>query len=437
MRRRSLLTAAASALAATPLAAGCGSSAPSAPSAPSSASPSGGSRRGRLTYGVWDVYQVPAMKRAAKEFERTRPGVSVDVQLTPNGTYWTKLRTACTGGAAPDVFWMNGPNLGLYAAAGQLLPLETEGPDAVVRPGDFPPDLISLYRWKGTQYGVPKDFDTVALWFNKEIFDRAKVDYPDDTWTWQDLIANAQRLTDRRRGVYGMAAPEWNQENYYNSIAQAGGYVLSKDGKHSGYSDPRTREGLKLWVDMIHRYRASPTLQQMTDTEATQMFQSGTIAMIQEASYKAPTFWADRELRAKVDVAPLAKGHRRASIIHGLGNVVYAKTPHPELAREFVRFMAGKQASLIQAKYGTAIPARNGTQEPWTESMPKFDLKVHLDALDYAVPYPTSANTAAWAHKEQRMLARAWSGDESLTSVTRTLTDAMNQLLAQEGKARS
>ncbi len=41
-------------------------------------------------------------------------------------------------------------------------------------------------------------------------------------------------------------------------------------------TDPRTREGLKLWVDMIHRYRASPTLQQMTDTEATQMFQSGT-----------------------------------------------------------------------------------------------------------------------------------------------------------------
>lgn len=431
MRRRSLLTAAA----ATTLAAGCGNS-PSTTST-TSAKGSSGARGGHLTYGVWDVYQVPAMKRAAKEFERTRPGVSVDVQLTPNGTYWTKLRTACTGGAAPDVFWMNGPNFGLYAEAGQLLPLETEGQDAVLRPGDFPKDLVDLYNWKGTQFGVPKDFDTVALWFNKEIFDRARIDYPDGTWTWRDLIDNARRLTDRKRGVYGMAAPEWNQENYYNSIAQAGGYVISEDRRHSGYSDPRTLEGLKLWVDMIHRYRASPTLQQMTDTEATQMFQSGTIAMIQEASYKAPTFWEDKEFRAKVDVAPLAKGKHRASIVHGLGNVVYARTPHPELAREFVRFMGGKQASLIQAKYGTAIPARNGTQKPWAESMPRFDLQTHLDALDYSVPYPTSANTAAWQHKEQRMLARAWSGDESLTSATRTLTDAMNQMLAQEGKAGS
>ncbi|MEV1026254.1 sugar ABC transporter substrate-binding protein [Streptomyces sp. NPDC050264] len=427
MRRRSLLTAAA----ATTLASGCSSS------VSPSASSGGDARRGHLTYGVWDVYQVPAMKRAAREFERTRPGVSVDVQLTPNGTYWTKLRTACTGGAAPDVFWMNGPNFGLYADAGQLLPLETEGADAVLRPGDFPADLISLYRWNGVQYGVPKDFDTVALWFNKELFDRAKVDYPDSTWTWQDLIANAQRLTDRKRGVYGVGAPVRAQENYYNSIPQAGGWVISEDKRHSGYSDEHTREGLRFWIDLIHRYRASPSLQQMTDTDPTQMFQSGTLAMTYEASYNAAMFYADPELRAKVDVAPMPRGRRRATVLHGLANVVYARTPHPELAREFVQFLGGEHASLLQGKYGTAIPARNGTSQPWAAGMPRFDLQVHLDALDYAVPFPGSANSSAWQHKEQMWLAKAWSGDESVKSATGSLTDAMDLLLAQERKDRS
>ncbi|MEU6118703.1 sugar ABC transporter substrate-binding protein [Streptomyces sp. NPDC047117] len=431
MRRRSLLSAAAaSTLAAVPLAAGCGPT--SSPSASG-----GGSRRGHLTYGVWDVYQVPAMQRVAREFERTRPGVTVDVQLTPNGTYWTKLRTACTGGAAPDVFWMNGPNFGMYADAGQLLPLETDGADPVLRPADFPPDLMSLYRWKGTQYGAPKDFDTVALWFNKELFDRAKVGYPDATWTWQDLISTAQRLTDRKRGIYGVGAPVREQENYYNSIPQAGGFVISRDKTHSGYSDERTLEGLQLWIDLIHRYRASPTLQQMADTDPTQMFQSGTLAMTYEASYNAATFYADRELRAKVDVAPMPKGRRRATVLHGLANVVYARTPQPELAREFVRFLSGKRASLLQGKYGTAIPARNGTAEPWAAGMPDFDLQVHLDALDYAVPYPSSANSSAWQHKDQMWLAKAWSGDLSLKDATGSLTTAMNQLLAQERKGRS
>ena len=430
MRRRSLLTAAAaSTLAAAPLATGCGPT--------SSSASGGGSRRGHLTYGVWDVYQVPAMKRVAREFERSRPGVTVDVQLTPNGTYWTKLQTACTGGVAPDVFWMNGPKFGLYAEAGQLLPLETDGPDPVLRPADFPSDLVSLYRWKGTQYGAPKDFDTVALWFNKEIFDRAKVDYPDAGWTWQDLISTAQRLTDRKRGIYGVGAPVRQQENYYNSIPQAGGWVISPDKKHSGYSDERTREGLRLWIDLIHRYRAAPSLQQMTDTDPTQMFQSGTLAMTYEASYNAATFYADRELRAKVDVAPMPKGRRRATVLHGLANCIYARTAQPELARDFVRFLGSERASLLQGKYGTAIPARNGTAQPWAAGMPHFDLQVHLDALDYAVPFPSSANSPAWQHKEQMWLAQAWSGDEKLKDVTGSLTTAMNLLLAQERKGRS
>ncbi|MGY0488105.1 ABC transporter substrate-binding protein [Streptomyces sp. WG-D5] len=428
MRRRSLLAAAATTLAAAPLASGCG---------PSSSNTSDPARGGRLTYGVWDVYQLPAMRRAARAFERARPGVSVDVQLTPNGTYWTKLRTACTGGSAPDVFWMNGPNFGMYADAGQLLPLDTDGPDAVLKPDDFPADLVSLYRWKGTQYGAPKDFDTVALWYNKELFDRAKVPYPDESWTWQDLIGNAQRLTDRRRGIYGVGAPVRAQENYYNSVPQAGGHVISADKRTSGYADERTREGLRLWIDLIHRYRASPTLQQMADTDPTQMFQSGTLAMTYEASYNAATFYADRELRAKVDVAPMPKGRRRATVLHGLANVVYARTPNPELARDFVRFLGTERISLLQGKYGTAIPARNGTAEPWAAGMPRFHLKAHLDALDDAVPFPGSANSAAWQHKEQMWLAKAWSGVESLDSATDALADAMDQLLAQEREGRA
>ncbi|MFD7922233.1 ABC transporter substrate-binding protein [Streptomyces sp. NPDC059740] len=417
MRRRSLLAAAA----VTAFAAGC-----------SSPSASSGARRRRLTYGVWDVYQLPAMRRAARAFERLHPGVSVDVQLTPNGTYWTKLRTACTGGSAPDVFWMNGPNLGLYADAGQLLPLETGGPQAVLDPGDFPADLVSLYRWQGVQYGAPKDFDTVALWYNKELFDRAGVDHPTGEWTWEDLVGNARRLTDRRRGTYGIAAPVWAQENYYDSIAQAGGWVISEDRTRSGYAEPRTVEGLRLWVDLIHRHRAAPTLQQVTDTDPTQMFQSGRLAMVQECSYNAATFWADPELRAKVDVAPLPRHRKRASVLHGLANVVYARTAQPELARAFVRFLSGSQASLIQGRYGTAIPARRGAQQPWLDAMPRFDLRVHLDALDHAAPYPISKNTAAWSHTEQRMLARAWSGDQELTEVAGELSRAMDLLLAQE-----
>src|SRR3954462_4777104 len=63
-----------------------------------------------LTYGVWDQNQKPAMQELAAAFTKTHPNIAIDVQLTPWEGYWTKLKAAVTGGAAPDVFWMNGPN---------------------------------------------------------------------------------------------------------------------------------------------------------------------------------------------------------------------------------------------------------------------------------------------------------------------------------------
>ena len=74
-----------------------------------------------LSYAVWDQTQKPAMEELAKAFTAQHPNITIDIQLTPWEGYWTKLKAAATGGAAPDVFWMNGPNFQLYASNGQLL----------------------------------------------------------------------------------------------------------------------------------------------------------------------------------------------------------------------------------------------------------------------------------------------------------------------------
>ena len=56
--------------------------------------------------------------------------------------------------------------------------------------------IVKLYQSNGKQYCVPKDIDTIALWYNKTIFDEMGVDYPDDTWTWQDFSDAAAKLTN-------------------------------------------------------------------------------------------------------------------------------------------------------------------------------------------------------------------------------------------------
>src|SRR5687767_13825096 len=93
---------------------------------------SGGDSDGPVTlsYAVWDVNQVPVMEELAAAFTREHPNITINVQMTPWDNYWTKLRAAVTGGAAPDVFWMNGPNFQLYADNKVIAPLTDRVADA-------------------------------------------------------------------------------------------------------------------------------------------------------------------------------------------------------------------------------------------------------------------------------------------------------------------
>jgi len=381
-----------------------------------------------LSYAIWDENQKPAMEDIAAAFEKENPNVTIDIQVTPYKEYFTKLQTAATGGSAADVFWMNGPNFQLYASNGQLAPLDDAGVDAA----DYPQGLIDLYTFDGKLYGAPKDFDTVALWYNKELFDAAGVEYPSAGWTWDDFTAAAAALTDPATGQFGVAASQYGQENFYNSIAQAGGEVISADGTESGYGSPEALAGIELWTDLIEA-GSSPTAQQMTDTNPEDFFLSGKVAMFQNGSWAAIAYGDNADIADKVDVAPLPEGpDGNQSVIHGVGNVANAKSPHVAEAKAFAAFASGEEAAEIQAETGTVIPAFNGTQQGWVDALPQYDLQVYIDALDSAVPYPVSKSTSAWTSIESEVLSQVWSGAVAPAEGLKDLAEQMQTALDAE-----
>ncbi|MEU6351907.1 sugar ABC transporter substrate-binding protein [Streptomyces sp. NPDC047072] len=382
-----------------------------------------------LSYGVWDTTQVPAMKKIVAAFEKANPDITVKVQLTPYTQYFTKLQAAATGGQAPDVFWMNGPNFQLYASNGVIRPLTDLKTDTSV----YPSSLVKLYRYKGVQYGLPKDFDTVGLWYNKKLFKAAGVAYPTASWTWSDFQQAAAKLSDPAKGVYGVGATLEGQENFYNTVFQAGGSIISADGKKSGYADAKTIKGLEFWTDLISK-KQSPNLKQMTDTQPYAMFQSGKLAMFWGGSWDAAAFGSNAATKTDADVTVLPAGEKRATVIHGLANVVSAHTAHVAEAEKFEAFLGSKQAADIEAATGTVIPAYNGTQQAWVKAHPQYHLQSFLDELPYAVPLPSSANTAAWNALELSNLTKAWNGTESTAAAARTLATQMDAALAKEPK---
>lgn len=384
-----------------------------------------------LRYSIWDKNQAPAMEQIVTEFKKTNPNIDVKVEVTPFAQYWTKLETAATGGSAGDVFWMNGPNFIKYASNNIIMPLDDKITADKLDLNNYPAALVSLYTYNGKHYALPKDFDTVGLWYNKQLFDAAGVKYPDTSWNWTTLRDAARKLTNPAKGVWGIAAQMANQEGFYNTIPQNGGYVISPDRKSSGYDTPATIGGLQFWINLIQD-KSSPTLAQMTDTPALSLFESGKVAMMYTGSWNAIEFATNSYTKDKVDVTVLPQGQRRATVIHGLGNVINANTQHPQEAWEFVKFLGSKEAAGIQAKTGTVIPAYNGTQADWVKAYPNFHVQAYIDELAYAIPFPISKNTAAWEDVETKVLNQVWAGQLSVDAGAKQLAQQMNQILAQE-----
>src|SRR3569833_1457492 len=232
-----------------------------------------------LSFALWDEAQAPAMQQIIDKFHAAHPDIDVKIQLPPWSDYWTKLQTAASGGSAPDVFWMSVLNAQYYANGGALLALDDMIAKDSFDMSVYAPAITKRYTVNGHVYGVPKDINAFGLFYNKDLFKAAGVAVPDKSWTWDNVVEAAKKLTDSSKGTYGIVAADADELTWYLTVPQAGGRVISEDGKKSGYDSPEAIKGVEFWVDMVNKYHVSPNLRQTTDTDPLSLFTSGKVAM--------------------------------------------------------------------------------------------------------------------------------------------------------------
>ena len=157
-----------------------------------------------ITYGFWDDVQRPAVEQQIAAFKELHPNITVEPQVVPWDDYWTKLQTGVAGGSTYDVFWMNADGLPVYASQGALVSIQEMVDDGSIDADAYPESLRSLYTFEDTVYGIPRDFDTIALFYNKDLFDNGRRRVPDRRL---DLGRSARRRREadhRRRLPMGL-----------------------------------------------------------------------------------------------------------------------------------------------------------------------------------------------------------------------------------------
>lgn len=396
-----------------------------------SSSSANSSGKTEISYAIWDSGQEPGIRKIADKFEEKNPDIKINIQVVDWDNYWTMLEAGATGGSLPDTFWMHSNEIYRYGSNEMLLPLDdylAKSKEAKLE--NFPDGLNEIYNIKGKQFAVPKDFDTIGLWYNKKMFDEAGIPYPDDTWDWNKLKEVAKKLTKSDGSQYGFGAGLSNQEGYYNFIYQNGGTVITDDMK-SGYDDPKTIEALDYYFSFV-KEKLSPAL--TVDKERAEAFQNGQVAMSVFGSWNLSGFSANDYIRENADVAVLPKGPdgTRATIFNGLGNAIAANTKNPDAAWKWVEYLSSKEAQEMQASLGVAISAYKGTADTWVNSNKDFAIKNYVDMLDYAQIRPYSQTTLKWEDKAYELLKPAYLGEEATKDAAQKTADMMNKELASE-----
>ncbi|WOO38241.1 sugar ABC transporter substrate-binding protein [Anaerocolumna sp. AGMB13020] len=385
-----------------------------------------------ISYAVWDSNQAKLIQQLADAFE-TETGIHVDIQVNGWSDYWTALEAAATGGSLPDTFWMHSNNIYYYASNGQLLDLTDEiNSSSDIKLENYPAGLNQIYNLEGRQYAIPKDYDTIGLWYNKTMFDAAGVAYPNGDWTWEDLKAAAEKLTKKDGSQYGILAPLHNQEGYYNFVYQNGGTIVTPD-KKSGYDDPKTIDAIKYYFDFV-RNGLSPVI--TGDAERAEAFQNGLTAMAFFGSWNLSGFAANEYIAKNCDVAVLPKSNNggQASIFNGLGNCIAATTEHPKEAWKWLEYLSNEAGQKKQAELGIAISAYNGTADAWTKAYPGFQVQAYLDMVTYAQIRPYTNQTSLWEDKAYELLTNVYANGGDVEAACKEVAAMMNNAIEHEQK---
>ena len=402
--------------------------------APGGAAEEGGAVE--LTFSVWgDPEELAILQAIADDFVAQNPGIEVTVNVSDWDTYWDKLQTQLAAGTPPDVFAMDAPLYPDYQSRGVLLNLQPLiDRDGFDLDGYYPVSLL-CYDTPDGYFGLPRDVQPSVLYYNKDMFDAAGIAYPDDTWTWENLVEAGQALTvdsdgDGTIDQYGLWADLWDMELIWASLIwQNEGEILDPEYTKTLLAEEGAMGAWQFIYDMIFDYGMMPTpsvAEQFGDP-----FESGNAAMTTAGHWVVP-FYANTDFAW--DVAPLPKGKTQASIVNSVGFVISKDSPHPEEAWAFLKHLVGAAGQEKVTSLGLGVPSleavANSDAYLKQETAP-INHQLFLDTMSYANVKPCFRGYDEWATLIGDGMFSVWLGEAELEPTLSELVPQADAVLAE------
>ncbi|MEU4568532.1 extracellular solute-binding protein [Micromonospora sp. NPDC023956] len=316
-----------------------------------------------------------AETRAVREAAAKWAGESGNTAtVTPAQDLTQQLGQALAGGDPPDVFYVDASRFADYASVGALEPYG----DKISKSDDFHGSLRQTFTYDGKLYCVPKDFSTLALQINTDLWAKAGLTDADIPTTWDQLTATARKL--KAAGQVPLVVAD-TRDRIGAFMVQAGGWLTSPDGKQATGDTPANVQALSyvrtLLTEGLARYP-----KQLDAGWGGEAFGKGKAVMTIEGNWIKGALQNDFP-NVKYKVVPLPagpKGQGTLSFTTCWG--IAAKSAHKEQAIRFVEAMTAGEQQMAFAKAFGVMPSRQSVRDQYTQQFP--DDRPFIEAAEYA-----------------------------------------------------
>lgn len=321
----------------------------------------------------WEASFMPRQEQFDRFFMERHPNIKLQNEITPFADYLQKYITQLAGGTVPDVMYCQFAWAQNFIKRGVFLALDDYiGQQPDFDRDDFTAPSLGYYERDGSLYGIAYDCGPIMLYYNKELFDSAGLDYPTSDWTMEDMRDAAVELTSGSGGskVFGLhQIPTPGGDFTPTFLAPFGGTYVNDDESASLLDTPESVEAAQWWMDIYLEHGAMPS---PSDAQAIgadlNAFTVGRAAMSYQGSWATPGLIEQADFEWAIADWPVGPVEQSTGAL-GSCFAITEESKNKDAAWIYLNELLSTAGQIFMwASTGRGSPARNSAWDAYLES---------------------------------------------------------------------
>lgn len=380
-----------------------------------------GSGKVQLVYQDWRTDWFPELAQSMMaKFESANPNIQVFYSPDPENLH-EQMAADFAAGSAPDVMAGCCDWFAVWAQQGHLLDLkpfvEADLERSVIEDWDRA-QYQALFTPAGHQFALPKYHGALGLYYNKDLFDQYKVEYPNQHWNHEDYRLAMSRLTKDSDGdgeidLWGsMVDIAWERLQVH--VNGWGGHFVDPDNPaRSWMAKPESLAAMQWIHDRMWQDRTMAGFLDVQNMETRKAFLTQRIAMVEDGSWSLKDILENANFRVGVTSFP-AGPRQKVTLATTDGFGIYAGTRNPEAAWELLKFLVSRDYGRAMAQAHLLQPSRASLVDEWVEIVRQaypsksIDLEIESFAEGHRLGYSVTAEIFANMESAREFTSEAW-----------------------------